>query len=745
MTTYVWKVPKGGALEEVQVGAADVVAAVAAANTAWGWVGGFEGIKNVLSKFPRLRDVKDLGTFGVKLQMQPSSCRIITSSGVMVFQDSDEKHAFGGHPITQLIGSTICALAYKLGEERAIQLFMDYLASFLLMGAEDGMVEALYSQLVDNAKLIVNEGATRELPALFSAAVTRLNLPQNPDILAGAFSPHDQADYGYIVGLLRWIAKGSDDFYLTRSAETIQVAAYLKEIGYMIGHITVWDGVGHCPDYPRGVVLVVGGEDETDHLMLEGDPSDLTSTQPVTHHYHQETTGSLLFNLFGSRADMLPHTYDSYFLTTRKYLLAHLSFHWTFDNRSLRKSLNATPEFKPIKCAASNLARALAAIYFPLFAEQLGPCYEVIAQGNVINAVRGYDSHEMGTRQLEVIQFEVITLSILLVVAEILGGQGYGDLTHSTEVSVMALDNCIEEMSRFLNKSFSTGLMFWQAVAFVAVFHCGAEPSILNADADSHRSIVGYRDGRYTVLPSLLFHLTPTSRALGLSCQDTFFSIPVQQDNYVRSEESEPWLPVTHYLNIDEREVEMNVMLQGSYVGPPIATPADADIHLSVERLSTSSTPYLCLAARHNGYLIGTVGINCVLKTLGMSLPAPRRCPRSGHASLTSCRTLQASHWVQSRRHKPTDQRLYSNYIAVAGHGRWAIFLAGQVAQRKGGGYLVSECFECMIEHARESAMAAQWKNDAGGMFIGYGDGHVAAQSASMVARRSTGMKDWSS
>jgi hypothetical protein len=55
----------------------------------------------------------------------------------------------------------VCALAYKLGEDRAIRLFMDYLASFLLMGAEDGMVEALDSQLVDNAKLIINEGASQ--------------------------------------------------------------------------------------------------------------------------------------------------------------------------------------------------------------------------------------------------------------------------------------------------------------------------------------------------------------------------------------------------------------------------------------------------------------------------------------------------------------------------------------------------------------------------------------------------------
>jgi hypothetical protein len=99
-----------------------------------------------------------------------------------------------------------------------------------------------------------------------------------------------------------------------------------------------------------------------------------------------------------------------------------------------------------------------------------------------------------------VIQFEAITLSILLVVAEILAGEGYITLMHATAMFATASGNYLEEISRFLNKAASTGLLFWQAVAFVAVFHCGAEPSILKDDDFSRRDIVGYKVGRYAVV-----------------------------------------------------------------------------------------------------------------------------------------------------------------------------------------------------------------------------------------------------
>jgi hypothetical protein len=67
------------------------------------------------------------------------------------------------------------------------------------------------------------------------------------------------------------------------------------------------------------------------------------------------------------------------------------------------------------------------------------------------------------------------------------------------------------------------------------------------------------------------------------------------------------------------------------------------------------------------------------------------------------------------------DQTQLSTYVAAQGHRLWTVFLAGQVADQKGGGYIVFECFDCAIEHAREMDVPQQWKKDAGAIFIGFG------------------------
>jgi hypothetical protein len=52
--TLVWKLPNRGALDQVQVGAADIVATISAANSARDWISGLDDIRNVVSNFPRL-------------------------------------------------------------------------------------------------------------------------------------------------------------------------------------------------------------------------------------------------------------------------------------------------------------------------------------------------------------------------------------------------------------------------------------------------------------------------------------------------------------------------------------------------------------------------------------------------------------------------------------------------------------------------------------------------------------------
>lgn len=202
MTTWVWKVPGQRSLQQVRVSAADIVATLSAATTAWGWVGGVDGIKTVLSSNLSLRNKTDLSKIGVNLKLHPSSYNVLTSSGIKVLTDTDANNSFKGTAITQLIGQTVCALAHRLDEYRAVRLFMDHLADYLLSGAKDGIAEALYAQLTDKISVIVNEGATRGLPDHFDAAIQRLDLPLNPSNFSGELT-NDMAEIGYVVDPLR--------------------------------------------------------------------------------------------------------------------------------------------------------------------------------------------------------------------------------------------------------------------------------------------------------------------------------------------------------------------------------------------------------------------------------------------------------------------------------------------------------------------------------------------------------------
>ena len=78
-----------------------------------------------------------------------------------------------------MLGLTLCALAYELKYNSAIELFMTYLAPGLLrqeVGLSDGLREALHTQLNDRIDSILNEGAARGLSDRFYGAISALGL-----------------------------------------------------------------------------------------------------------------------------------------------------------------------------------------------------------------------------------------------------------------------------------------------------------------------------------------------------------------------------------------------------------------------------------------------------------------------------------------------------------------------------------------------------------------------------------------
>ena len=94
--TLIFKASPQGSLQQVQVGPVDVVATLAAANSAWGWIGGFAGIKSTLN----LGRSFSKGKKGVSCFADPSllpiSCKILTYGGIAAFRFEDTAEAFGG-------------------------------------------------------------------------------------------------------------------------------------------------------------------------------------------------------------------------------------------------------------------------------------------------------------------------------------------------------------------------------------------------------------------------------------------------------------------------------------------------------------------------------------------------------------------------------------------------------------------------------------------------------------------------
>lgn len=176
-----------GPLTQFQVGPADVLATFAAAYTASGWLGGLDGIRNILSVsskfFSASKEAKQnqllQDLFRDDLELQDTVFHILTSEhGPVRCEITSSQTAFGGERITKIIGFTICALAHEGGYNTAVNLFTEHLAPLLFDGAGE-LLGALHSQLRENTTMnrLMNEGVTLGLPTIFLEVSQRYGFP----------------------------------------------------------------------------------------------------------------------------------------------------------------------------------------------------------------------------------------------------------------------------------------------------------------------------------------------------------------------------------------------------------------------------------------------------------------------------------------------------------------------------------------------------------------------------------------
>lgn len=569
----------------------------------------------------------------------------------------------------------------------------------------------------------MNEGAARGLSNRFYTAISALGLAEahldGPRYEGWSQSRVQSPAESFLLGgFLKWLGSGAVGQYRTRSAGVARLAACLKAIGYKIAKIAVWSGIGVRPSF-LGLLLVIGGTSETDPLMEE-EASTTPDLAYVSHYYHA-TTGSMLLNSLQAKCCIPPEVFQQYFEDIDAAVHEQLTFKWKHLDRA--SELHAYPEWDCSDSSSSRIAVRLAAFYFPQSAEIIAQFYETIAHESVLSHVKqkhDVDSLNQNVGQ-EMIRYRVITASVCLAIIGAIAGEGFNELQHSTHF-YLRKHSVIKNLSAEVDKLASSGLSFTDVVIQIAAIHCARFPtaSTMPESAglipETRSKIIGCRHGAFAVLPKLLFSMSSPISAtmLGLQCVDTFIgNLTVQRDSFIRSPDSTFSYTSEHYRDIlqpllhtppNDSEAQLALQIDDDiFLGRPELCPPDASLYLSIERPTDYDEPFLGIAGRIEGELIGNGGIPLLLINLFFSLEAKGQndthqsmcVTHSAATPALKMLNVPASVWGCSRRGKPSGEPDVHTYIPAQEDTGWAIFIAGQLRCR-----ITFGCPFCVAEKA---------------------------------------------
>lgn len=703
MGTPVFRSSGSGSLEQVQVGAADIVATLNAAQAAWGWVGGLTGIQRLLSGLRSTihRDPFESLHLVSKLTL-PSRCHILTSKGILYFEDEDGPAAFGGNPITQTIGLTICALQHECRGEVAVDLFVKFIAEHYIDGPNrvPGLVESLYQQLLDHLPVIINEGATRGLHELFERVAKDLPGPAK----RWQFSPKASIPYenrlqnfeiSLVGGLLEWItnyATKANDPYFTRSSLAVRTAAYLKAVGYSIGPIVVWDGQGSPPEPRRGVVLVLEGVSETDFSQKSSIRIPQTTARASTNlhlYFRDETIGSMLLNALGVRTSIRVESVQSMFSHVRSCVESSLTCSWEAPESAIQCVTAVFGKSRTWK-SSGPLSIRIASMYFTLSADILASSYDRIATETLLSCLeqgkyQPLDSVE-GSDLDALIWFRIVTASIIISIADLLS-KDFRTLSHVTQMSLYTsewLDKVIDR----LDKHFVSGLDFHDAVLIVGTVHSATPITMFDKIQTERSSISGFRHGSFAVIPALLASMVPTGDCIGISCLDKFIgNIPVFPDGSIRetTDIGPGWSPPAD---------QSSGKLSWQSLEQPKDVPPDSSLYLGIERPILQTEPFTVLAARIGGTITGYSSIKRARWAVAKSLKLSKKC--LGHSEKQLAIKLDASLWCLMGQNWAEQldgplTKTHSIFLPALGSATWALHLAGEYHRT----IISYGCFDC--------------------------------------------------
>lgn len=660
MATFVIDTTKsGGALQSVQIGPADVVATVSAAYGAWGWLGGLKGLGSILRLTQDKTSADRIGKIFNAIEAEMKTCHILGQEGLQVLAMQDTE-AFGGTVAEKLVALTLCALAHVMELKSAVRLFLEHIADTLLMPRTGnilwpGAKDALRSFLFDRTQLILNEGEARALPARFDHEIAIAGLKSVSGRVAHSITikePLLAQEAPYIVGFIKWLLDRVTEPYFTRSATVARLGVNFRSVGYNIASVTIWDGHGPRPVIHRGLVLVTGGSHETDPLLR--DPYDNISIHIIAH-YRYQTVGSMLWNSFNQVCENTVETLQQDFEEINEEILRDLSMSWAYLDMQ-GEQIQAYFGW-PSRPRATRHATRLATFLFPDVVEEISVYYERIATEACLEEVKRESRKSSAARYLSrtVQRFLSVSASICLAILGKFGGKTFWDMQHATMFSLESWDQ-LRWLSREASTILSGGMPMSRILGVVSTIHCAnqiprplvsgghqteAEGGLEQGGENS--VVVGWRRGRYAVLPGLLFGMSaPLEESiLHLRCADTFISnIVTRRNGSVHSTIGLPGAIRFGSINIpstanspsanpgttppdSEKALSTTTECYRPIVlGPASKQPPDKPLYINIERSPmdmVSGEAELSICGRMDGEPLGHVGIHDVLCTISLS------------------------------------------------------------------------------------------------------------------------------
>ena len=757
MATFVVKTSGLGSLQSIQIGPVDIVATVAAAHSAWGWIGGMNGIQNLLKISPNPSEEKRLVQLFKDIDLVPASCLVLAQTGLITVS-LRSNDAFGNSLSSKLIGLTLCALGHNMRLDDAVNVFMVFFVDPLYrkgLSNLPGSKEALKALLVDNGQLILNAGVVHHLPEAFDEAIAALHIGMSRKVAIDE-PQRSSIEVLMVEGFLKWVTTDFVTPYYTRSALVTRVAACLQAAGYRLDAIRIWDGCKERPAPQRSLILVTGGVYQTDHLMSEDStPRALFSVS----HYRWETVGALFWNACRQPSDHVPERFQQDFDIIDATVSHCLFIHWARMNLR-QEQIQAFSVWKRSKSKPSHIATRIATILFPKAVDDVAMLYEAIASEKYLVAAkhtvkpqrRGIDFTNK-----EIQRFQTISAAICFAVLGQLAGRSFRVIQHSTLIDLSDMFN-LNWLCSEVDILLTSGSTLSRVVTALATIHC-AKPfphvatetsmslgtmefessgeSATSSEIDESGStrhltdLVGWRNGRYAVLPELLFSLDkPVTRSvLGLRCTCEFIAnIPTRRNGAVRCSPGNSVIRSSNdYIEeviSEDHDVEaQQIFAQHArpiILGSPRFMEPDKPLYLSLERDADRSVePAVGLCGRLDGELLGSVNIHVVLAVIASSLieadglPYKFCKPGETHKMPSAASDLLSTDKVlnmpASRSFSGTpenrsfcdinDKLKYHRYIQVAGSTPWIVFLAGQYVDAR----IVFRCLDCAVS-AGESA-----------------------------------------